>query len=95
MCENIASENGIGGVNIWASAEATYSVNNEVIEGTKVRNDCGVSNWVRPIDAKWLRVIQTKKMERATGIEEASDSESASGSKELSDSESGRVWKME
>ena len=29
---------------IFASLEATSSVKNEAVEGTKVRNDCGVSD---------------------------------------------------
>ena len=84
--ENNASENWGGGALIWASLEVTScSVKNESVEGTKVRNDCGVSDWVRRISAKWLRVVGTK-MERATGIEEASDSENGDGSGEDSES---------
>ena len=66
---------------IIASLEAICSVKNKSVEGTKVRNNCGVSDWVRPIGAGWLGVVGTK-MERATGFEEASESDNGSGSGE-------------
>ena len=58
--------------------------------GAKVRSEC--SDWVRPIGVGWLGVLDTK-MERATGIEEASDSESGSGSEEAWVSKSFTNWK--
>ena len=81
MCENNVFENWGGGGMIWESLEATCSVTNEAVEGTKVRNDCGVSDWVRPIWAWWQGVN--------LGFEEPSDSENGGGSGEASDSESG------
>ena len=59
MCENNAYKNWDGGGTIWASLEATCSVTNEAVEGTKVRNDCRVSDWVRPIGSGWLGVVGT------------------------------------
>ena len=52
---------------IWALLEATCSVTNEAVEGTKVRNDCEVSDWVWPICAGWQGVVGTK-MDRATAL---------------------------
>ena len=84
ICENNASKN-------WGFR---VMVKNELVEGTKGWNDCGFSDWVRPIGAGWLGVAGTK-MERATGSGEASDSESDSGSKEAWVSKSFTNWKSQ